>query len=388
MNRRSFLAVTLGLTASSVLTGCSTQTTATLKVRLLNGSVPAQLLNEFRSYLRQLSASELRNLKLEFTPETQLQSLFSLLQNWVRQPAATTSGSPLQWLPGLGDRTPKPTDLVLIGHYWLSKAVAQKLIHPLEPESLKGWKELSQNQQWQQLVTRNDQGRLDPNGKVWGVPHRWGTTVIAYRKDILQQRGIAFPTDWNDLWRPELQGHISVLDQPREVIGLTLKKLGQSYNTSDISKVPQLQAELDALQRQVKLYSSDNYLQPLLLGDTWVAVGWSTDVLPVMQRYREIAAVIPQSGTALWADLWVNPVSTVLPTLASQWIDFCWQPQIAQQISLRSNGTSPVVTEVPGNRYREQIRLTSAQLQRSEFLLPLTTSVQQQYDALWQTIRT
>jgi len=38
-------------------------------------------------------------------------------------------------------------------------------------------------------------------------------------------------------------------------------------------------------------------------------------MLPVMQRYQQIAAIIPQSGTALWADLWVRQVMMVLARL-------------------------------------------------------------------------
>jgi len=61
-----------------------------------------------------------------------------------------------------------------------------------------------------------------------------------------------------------------------------------------------------------------------------------------MQRYQQIAAIIPQSGTALWADLWVRPADNRSRTsLGEQWIDFCWQPQIAEQISLLSKATSP-----------------------------------------------
>ena len=38
---------------------------------------------------------------------------------------------------------------------------------------------------WRQLVRRNRWGAVDPKGPVWGVPYRWGCTLIAYRKDAL-----------------------------------------------------------------------------------------------------------------------------------------------------------------------------------------------------------
>lgn len=37
----------------------------------------------------------------------------------------------------------------------------------------------------------------------------------------------------------------------------------------------------------------------------WVAVGWSSDVLPAVKRMRNVAMVVPRSGASLWADLWV-----------------------------------------------------------------------------------
>jgi putative spermidine/putrescine transport system substrate-binding protein len=203
------------------------------------------------------------------------------------------------------------------------------------------------------------------------------------------------PTDWSDLWRSDLRGHISLLDQPREVIGLTLKKLGQSYNTANLETVPRLQAELTALHQQVKLYSSDAYLQPLLLGDTWLAVGWSTDFLPLTQRNQTLAVVVPKSGTALWAELWVRPAVTTaaLPSLAADWISFCWRPEIASQLSLMSRAMSPVVLTTPpaclpiALRQNPVLLPNAATQAASEFLKPLDRTTVLQYQALWQRLR-
>lgn len=41
------------------------------------------------------------------------------------------------------------------------------------------------------------------------------------------------------------------------------------------------------------------------MGDVWVAVGWSSDVLPVVKRMSNVAVIVPKSGASLWADLWV-----------------------------------------------------------------------------------
>jgi len=294
-------------------------------------------------------------------------------------------------------KTP-PADLVTLGDYWLKAAIEQKLIQPLQQlqgNQLKQWSNL--DEKWKKLVTRNDQGNPDAQGKVWGAPYRWGSTVIVYNRDKLRELGWT-PTDWSDLWREGLKGRISLLNQPREVIGLTLKKLGKSYNTENLDQVPDLEKELQTLNQQVKFYSSINYLEPLIMGDTWLAVGWSTDIVPILGRYPQLAAVIPQSGTAIWADLWVRPVGITTSNLSDGWIDFCWQPNIARQISLLTKSNSPISTNITAADIHKPLRsllqsdandglnLRSV-LDKSEFLLPLSPSATKQYESLFGKIK-
>ncbi|KAK9699082.1 hypothetical protein RND81_08G151700 [Saponaria officinalis] len=179
---------------------------------------------------------------------------------------------------------------------------------------------------------------------MWAVPYRWGSIVIAYKKSKFDKLGIAPIEDWKDLWRPELSGRISMVDSPREIIGAVLKYMGGSYNTNDINKeIPggteAVQQHLTALAKQVLLFDSANYLKAFSIGDAWVAVGWSSDILPAAKRLSNVAVVVPKSGTSLWADLWAVPATTRCPTsenvggrirgpspVIHQWLDFCLQP--------------------------------------------------------------
>ncbi len=383
MDRRSFLLGTGSLALSQMLAGCNSQNQSQLSVKVLKGSVPNQAVKAFRAQIKQSA-------KLDFTSVTELKNLFEELQSWQQKKQKKDPGRsqlPIPLIPSQAS-TELP-DLVTLGDYWLNAAIEQKLIQPLDPSKLLAWSNLPSR--WQELVRRNDKGQLDPQGKVWAAPYRWGNTVIAYNRDKFESLGWK-PNDWDDLWREELRDRISLLNHPREVIGLTLKKLGKSYNTKNLNQVPDLEQQLSRLHQQVKFYSSDNYLQPLILGDTWLAVGWSTDLLPVMQGYRQIEVVIPQSGTALWADLWVRPaIEASSQPLYQQWIDFCWQPQFAEQIFLLSKAQSPIPVKIEPDDIQPGLRpllLTDPKIfERSEFLLPLSPETQQQYQSLWQKIR-
>ncbi|WP_017315483.1 extracellular solute-binding protein [Mastigocladopsis repens] len=381
MQRRSFLLGTTTLALSQLLVGCADNKQVTLNVQLLKGSIPGQVVNQFSQGLQQ-------KVQLKFAPVEELQDLFQKLQIWQKKTNTTDEQGWRRTLPFAQSQRATKADLVTLGDYWISLAIEKKLIQPLELAKIKQWSALPKR--WQELVTRNDQGLVDPKGNVWAVPYRWGSTVMIYRRDKFQKLGWT-PKDWSDLWRDELQGRISVLNQPREVIGLVLKKLGQSYNTENLDTVPNLEKELRSLNQQVKFYDSTRYLEPLITGDTWLTIGWSNDVVQLIGRYPQLATVIPQSGTALWADVWVNPAGQDKQPLLYQWIDFCLSPGIAKDISLLTKTNSPIPTIITASDFQESLRslliMNSDVFNKSEFLLPLPSPVAAQYESLFAKIK-
>jgi putative spermidine/putrescine transport system substrate-binding protein len=374
MDRRSFLLGTSTLTLSQLITGCGTNQQPPLNVQLLKNSIPGQVVNQFRKTVTQGG-------ELKFTPVNQLQELFKLLQTW-QQPPTNNQQEWTRYLPFNQNQKSPTANLVTLGDYWLQAAIDQKLIQPLATTNIKNLANL--NEKWQQLIKR------DQEGKIWGVPYRWGNTVIIYNQEKFQELGWK-PTDWSDLWRSELQNRISLLNHPREVIGLVLKKLGKSYNTENIKQISALKPELQALNQQVKFYDSQNYLEPLITGDTWLAVGWSHDIIPVISRHQKFAAVVPQSGTAIWTDLWVSPKGVSNDGLAYQWLDFCLQPNTSKQIALLTKSNSPVDNAMVLGDIQKQLQnllLTDAEiLAKSEFILPLPPAVMKEYEDLFIKIK-
>ena len=386
ITRRQFLVTSTAIMASQLLSSCSNPT-ETLNVIMLQNSIPTQLVGAFRKSLA-------KNNPIKFKPEAQLRRIFNFLEIW--QNPKKTGNWGLEQIKKLWNRPPKQADLVTLGNSWLEDAIAQKLIQPLDIGRLEGWTSL--DDQFQELVTQD--------GKIYAAPYRWGNTAIAYRKDKFQEFNQGkleklVINDWSDLWRPELAGKISLLDNYREIIGLTLKKLGYSYNSSDLTAIPNLESELKALQQQVKFYSSTKYLQPLSLGDTWAAVGWSTDILPLVRRFPDkIDIVVPEAGTALWADLWVHPtiangINERVENRLESWIKFCWQDSGASTIMLFTNGISPILNQDNQKRLTEDlknnqdfIKSSLQSLSKSEFIAPLPDEVDQEYQSLWKKIRT
>ena len=364
----------LGL-AQGVL-GCRQSLAAALQVHLLSRTLPSQLVGQFRRQIK----SQPNPVALSLTLKSSTADLFQELQGWAQgQPSTEPNGSQ-------SSEDPSVYRLSSGGDYWLAAAIQQNLLQPWPPGEIQNWSSVPPN--LQAIARRDRQGQMVSNGEIWGIPYRWGATVIAFRKDKFRKLGWQ-PTDWADLWRPELAGNISLLDQPREVIGLTLKQLQQSYNTVDLTRVAELPAKLKALHQQVKFYSSTDYLQPLLLGDTWAAVGWSTDILRLMEQEPDIQAIAPASGTALWTDLWLRP-QTNPPELGplKDWAEFWLQTEVANALSKFSDALSPVLSAFqPDSPVKALLRPDQPWYAKSEFLEPLPASTLAQYSQFWQQMR-
>jgi putative spermidine/putrescine transport system substrate-binding protein len=398
MQRRHFL-VTLGsLALGSGLTSCQNQDRAILRLVALKNSLPSQLLGEFSKSIQPT------DVKVELVGESQFKEVLIQLQEWAKTGKAEAKGLKVPLVPPAQSAEYIP-NLVSIGDAWLPTAIQEKLIQPIAVKDLQNWGKLEAR--WRELPQRDDRGNISANGQVWGVPYRWGTTVIIYRRDRLKEANIPIPKDWADLWNPQLRQRISLLDRSREVIGLTLKKLGYSYNLADISQAIELNLQLSKLHQQVKFYSADNYLQPLVMGDTWVAVGWSSDAIDLIDKHPNIGAIVPASGTAMFADLWVQPALSSKLTSAErlaianerrtklnrQWLDYCLQPKTSEQISIFTNATAPLLTSLaaseisPDLQSRALVLPPKNVLDKSEFIYPLSSKSKEQYDRLWREIR-
>jgi putative spermidine/putrescine transport system substrate-binding protein len=389
IHRRTLLLGTAGLTLASLLTSCGGVAANALTISLLEGSVPPEVLKQFRQ-----QASE----PVEFQLATQMKSLFQQLQVWQKaaQEAATTQPEPSRWrLPSRNNRsTATPNHLVSLGDYWLTSAIAQDLLAPLEiPEQTLEKLPVT----WQQFVRRDKNGQLmatdSSAAALWAAPYNVQALVIVYRQSqFSQDRPFA---SWQDLLQPQLERRLALPEHPRLVIGLLQKMRSGSFNSSFESlnqplRRSQLAQPFAQLNQQVKVYDSSTSLKALINEDIDAAITWSGDVAQALDRYRDLKVAIPQEGSLLSADLWVRPKGAQMSAAAQSWIDFCWQAGPATQISTASQGLSPVflggATDLPSALNGSL--LSAAAVQKSEPMLPLPEATQAAYLSLWEELRT
>ncbi|MBV1922195.1 MAG: spermidine/putrescine ABC transporter substrate-binding protein, partial [Pseudomonadales bacterium] len=141
-----------------------------------------------------------------------------------------------------------------------------------------------------------------PTLTPYSVPYLWGTVGIAYRKDK-----ISFPvSSWLDLFRPkaELKNKIIMIDDSRDTLGLALKALGYSTNSTIPFELGSAEKLLKNQRPFVSRYSYINLSKKssLVTGDTWMSMVYNGDGLALKAIDSNIEFIVPKEGTNLWVD--------------------------------------------------------------------------------------
>jgi spermidine/putrescine transport system substrate-binding protein len=167
----------------------------------------------------------------------------------------------------------------------------------------------------------------------YAVPYFWGTLGIGYRTDLVPEKIVS----WKQFYRPSerLRGKLGMIKSSRDVIGMALKALGYSANSSD----PKQLAEAEQLLRAQKPYVGDyTYIDldeksELVTGKIVASMMYSGDALMVKEHHPEIVYVLPEEGGNLWVDYWTVMNRSQIRELAMAFINFLNQPKIAARLA-------------------------------------------------------
>jgi spermidine/putrescine transport system substrate-binding protein len=229
-----------------------------------------------------------------------------------------------------------------------------------------------------------------PGGRDRGVPYFWGTLGIGYRKDLLPE-GFS---SWKEFFQPpqSLRGRISVLKSSRDAIGMALKALGHSVNTSDRSAIREAGRLLQAQRPFVRSYGYVSLSEDsaLVTGEVWASMVYSGDVISLREYQAEIGYVVPAEGSNIWCDYLTVFQSSKQKELAARFIDFLNRPEVAARNALFLNYASPNSAAralLPPEHLQDEIVYPNEQVvSRSEFYRPLAPRAQRALNSVFATI--
>lgn len=171
---------------------------------------------------------------------------------------------------------------------------------------------------------------FDPNME-YQVPYYFGMAGIAVNK----QKVTDYEKSWNIFARKDLKGHMTMMDDMREVIGDALAYQGESVNTTDVAK---LKKAADLINNEWKpnlvKFDAEGFGKSFAAGDFWVCQGYAEVVfgeVPEDKQDEMIDFFIPPEGGPSYLDSMVILKGTKHYERAMDFINFIHRPDIYVQ---------------------------------------------------------
>ena len=181
----------------------------------------------------------------------------------------------------------------------------------------------------------------DPEQK-YSIPYMWGTTGIIYNTTMVDEA----PTCWMDLFTTELKGQVLIFDNPRDCIGLALKALGYSFNTTNKDEIAEA-ADLLIRQKEegiVQAYVMDQIFDKMINNEAAIGTYYAGDYLTMVEENPDLAFVQPEEGSNLFVDAMCIPTCSKNYEDALAFINFLCRDDIVLRNCEETGYSSPSVT--------------------------------------------
>ncbi len=280
---------------------------------------------------------------------------------------------------------------------WIAKLSVAQLMRPLNHELLPN---LAANY-WPEF-----QNPFYDQGWQYTVPYTIYTTGIAYRRDHISDDEVrAYDNPYEILWDPKYAGKVTIYDDYRETIGMSLLKNGiADVNTEDPADLQIAKDDLLALINATDARLTINGIYSKMPQDEfWVGGAWSGDIVAAAIYYlpKGVPASVlgywyPQTGGGMIGnDLMVLLQSGKNPRLAHEFLNFMLDKTNSYNNFINFNGYQTPMTSIEPSALVPDVVPPSLSetvvvpkyFDDGRFLLELTPDGTAAWNAAWDEIK-
>jgi spermidine/putrescine transport system substrate-binding protein len=190
-------------------------------------------------------------------------------------------------------------------------------------------------------------------GKLYGLPHCWGSEAISWRNDktTIEYADLSYGTMWNPEYKGRIQGrpHSLLLG-----LGLWMDANGQlpsnrmldSYKDETNMRRVYDQITKFAIEHksQIKQFwdNADSAQSGLMNNGCVIGQTWDGPVISLIKQGAPVAFMAPQEGAIAWVDGWSLSAGATNTEQAYAWINFLHTPQ-ANAMMADATGYNSVV---------------------------------------------
>ena len=184
-------------------------------------------------------------------------------------------------------------DVVIPSDYMISRMIEEDMLEPLNFDNIPNFADIDP-------ALKNPD--YDPEN-LYSVPYMWGLLGIIYNTSMVEET----PTSWDIMFDENYSGQILMFNNSRDAIGIALKQLGYSYNTTDENQIKEAVDLLIQQKPLVQSYVMDDIFEKMQSGSAAIGAYYYGDFLTMQEVNPDLAFCLPEEGTNLYVDAMCIP---------------------------------------------------------------------------------
>ena len=271
-------------------------------------------------------------------------------------------------------------DVIIPSDYMISRMIGEDMLEELDFSNIPNFSDIDPS-------LKNPD--YDPENR-YSVPYTWGTVGIIYNTEVVTKP----VTGWSILFDPDYAGQILMFDNSRDCLGIALKYLGYSYNTTDAAQITEA---VDLLIRQkqdglVQAYVMDQIFDKLEGGEAAIGPYYAGDFLTMHESNPALAFCLPEEGSNVFVDAMCIPKGAANKANAEAFINFMCTTEAGLANCEATGYSSPLVSvqdALPDEVRSSPVSYPDSEtLAQCEAFVNLPADILALYDSEWLRLKT
>ena len=269
-------------------------------------------------------------------------------------------------------------DVILVSDALMPRMIKENLIQELNKDNIPNISQM--DEEYLNL-------EIDPGNK-YSVPYMFGTVGLIYNKDVVKEN----VDSWDILWDEKYKDKVFMFDTYRDTIGVALKKLGYSLNSTDPKQIEEAKELLIQQRKTVDpIYGVDNGTTMIPSGESDINMIWSGEGLNLQEENPNLVYVVPKEGANFWIDSLCIPSNAKNVEGAEKFINFVSDKESALRIADEIGYTTPnkeARLEQPESvRNNPNAYMPKEIMDRCEIYVDFPKNIKRMYDDAWLDIK-
>ena len=234
-------------------------------------------------------------------------------------------------MQSLLEASPDQYDLAVVTDYMVDILRRNENLQSLDKEKLPNFSNINPLYQGEYYDESNE----------YSIPYAISTAFLLVNPEAVEALGADPITGYADLWQPELENNVVIIDWSVEVMGFVLKTLGYEYNETDPTIVAQAKEKLFELKPNIMRFETNTPEDSLISGEAVAGFMYSNQAVKGKQADDRLEEVFPTEGFPRYVDNFVMSNQAPNSDNAYKFLNFILEPEISAKISELTNFTNP-----------------------------------------------